>query len=421
MRDILVSICYSINKSKEDSKQSYSLDPSHFKETNNFQITMEKISEDYNCPLKDDIVIKESTTININVFEYSPKVFSYLRKLDQINPDQIINSFLPSNNQQGISESQGRSGNFFINTDDKKFILKTINYEDLELIRQILLEKITNHFNENKNSIIGRIYGIYTLIIPTGFFKQDEVIFILMRNVCDIFDEQILGKYDIKGSKLDRRVTVNVHTISNKVMKDNNFEEIEMAFLLSEKKGNELLQIVKEDAKFFYQLGIMDYSLLVVKIKLNEDEMKYLFGLDHRKVTETEYLELAGVNSIRTSTNSEIESINKRPINTNNIRFDINDIKILEKYIYPSLFPDVMYIFSIIDFFQLYDIKKNLETKMKRIWASKSIISSAPPQEYYQRFIKDIENKVDAKKLFDDMRKRNTFYEVKQEDFQENF
>lgn len=411
MRDIFVSICYSISKSMKDSKKVYPLTPIHYKETNNYHITLDKIIEDYQSPLKDDPSIKELTKININLFEYSPKVFSYLRKLDNIDPDNLISSFLPGSNQQGMSESQGRSGNFFINTDNKKFILKTINYEDLELIKQMLLEKITNHFNENKNSIIGRIYGIYTLIMPTGFFMQDEVIFILMKNVCDIFDDQILGKYDIKGSKLDRRVTVNVHTISNKVMKDNNFEEIERAFLLNEEKGEEFVQIVKEDAKFFFELGIMDYSLLVVKIKLNEDEMKHLFGLDHRKVTETEYIELLGVQSIRTSTNSEIETSCNRPINYDNIRFDVNDVKILEKYIYPSLFPDIMYIFSIIDFFQLYNIKKNLETRMKSIWATKAFISSAPPEEYYQRFIKDIESKVDTKQLFSELRKRNTIFD----------
>ena len=43
-----------------------------------------------------------------------------------------------------------------------------------------------------------------------------------------------------------------------------------------------------------------------------------------------------------------------------------------KKYIFPSLKPDVAYIIAIIDFFQLYDLRKNLETKFKLIKAKKT-------------------------------------------------
>lgn len=405
MRDIYISICYLASQSRKKSNPLFSFKQNYYKETSNYQISFETLMTNNEQAIKDDPIIKEAKSVDINIFEFAPRIFAALRRNDELTQDQIIESFLPNNNKQGIQESQGRSGNFFINTDDKKFILKTINYEELELIRGMLLEKMTNHFNSNSSSIISRIYGIYKIIMPTGFFKQEEIILILMKNVCDIFGEQILSKYDIKGSKFDRSVTITNMNFSTKVMKDNNFDQLEGVFFLNEENSKRLLDTIKSDANFFRSLGVMDYSLLVVKIKINEDEMKYLFGMRHRETTEKEYIELfkstVPVRQQSLEEIKEMEEIYNRQINKLNIRFDRKEIIALKKYMYPSLNPDTMYIFSIIDFFQLYDIKKNLETQMKRLLAKKENISSVPPEDYARRFINNIEQKTNCKQFFD--------------------
>ena len=51
----------------------------------------------------------------------------------------------------------------------------------------------------------------------------------------------------------------------------------------------------------------MDYSLFVAKISLNNDEIKSLFGRDHRKATEKQFLEMIGKVRESRPTNSSIE------------------------------------------------------------------------------------------------------------------
>ena len=81
------------------------------------------------------------------------------------------------------------------------------------------------------------------------------------------------------------------------------------------------------------------------------------------------------------------------------MRFQVNQIGNLKKYIFPSLKADVAYIIAIIDFFQLYDLRKNLETQFKRFKANKRDISSVPPEEYVIRFINNLSKITNGKQL----------------------
>ena len=67
--------------------------------------------------------------------EYAPKCFAYLRNLENIDINLMIESFLPKNNKQNIKQSQGKSGTFFIFTDDNKYMIKTLKTEEFELIK----------------------------------------------------------------------------------------------------------------------------------------------------------------------------------------------------------------------------------------------------------------------------------------------
>jgi len=80
-------------------------------------------------------------------------------------------------------------------------------------------------------------------------------------------------KYDLKGSTLNREIEIDLENIQKIVMKDNNFEDIEKCLLLEESDIVRLNKIVREDATFLKDLDIMDYSLLVVKISLNQKEV----------------------------------------------------------------------------------------------------------------------------------------------------
>ena len=76
-------------------------------------------------------------------------------------------SLLPFKNRNLISKSEGKSGNFFICTDDNRYILKTINQDELELIRGMFLKKYLKHLKRYPNSLICRIFGLYKMHLAT--------------------------------------------------------------------------------------------------------------------------------------------------------------------------------------------------------------------------------------------------------------
>ena len=84
-----------------------------------------------------DTSVTQSDYLDVTVIEYAPKIFAYLRNLEHINIDEMADSFLPKNNRQGISESQGKSGSFFISTDDNQYMIQTLRVDDFDLIRKI--------------------------------------------------------------------------------------------------------------------------------------------------------------------------------------------------------------------------------------------------------------------------------------------
>ena len=58
-----------------------------------------------------DETINNSDYLNIKIVNYAPKSFAYLRQIEDINIDKMIESFLPKNNTQGLKKSQGMDNN----------------------------------------------------------------------------------------------------------------------------------------------------------------------------------------------------------------------------------------------------------------------------------------------------------------------
>ena len=401
--NIYIAVCYCLERSKVLTGVDITINEENCQETNEYKMNKDIVTSQSTSKIGGDAIVQNSEGFSITCIEFAPKIFSYLRRIDNVDENELIFSFLPMNNTQGIKESEGRSGNFFINTDDKQFILKTISFEDVELIRSLLLEKMANHFKTHSDSIIGRIYGLYKLKIKTGIFSEDEIYFILMKNVFGTFYDNVLCKYDLKGSALNRKVELDAEKIDQEVMKDINFLEIEGGLMLNDETTKKLMTVSANDVTFLASLGIMDYSLLVVKLSLNKDEIVEVFGKYHKKKTEAEISILLGETSELLPKDKEEEKKEEEVPDTNlnidNVRFQVNQIGNLKKYIFPSLKADVAYIIAIIDFFQLYDLRKNLETQFKRFKADKRDISSVPPEEYVIRFINNLSKITNGKQL----------------------
>ena len=404
LKNIYLSISYCLYLNKESNNDNFIINQEKCLATNNYKIRKSIIEK--NPFFKKEI--NERDNVEMSCIEFAPEIFNYLRQLDLIN-ETIIESLLPSNNIEGlkniksIHKTEGRGGSFFINTDDKQFILKTINYQELELIRNLLLKKLALHFSNNKNSIIGRIYGLYKISIKIGVFIEKEIYLILMKNVFGPMSENLMCKYDLKGSELNREIEINDNEdIENEVMKDLNFLQIEKILLLNKHNSMKLNSIIERDASFLCECGVMDYSLLVCKIRLNNDEMISIFGIEHNSQSDIEIGLIKDNISIDDSNESFSIDINENKNNYDEkkLSFKIMDVKSIEKYIFPSLKATNLYIIAIIDFLQLYDFQKYIETQYKKMKTKENSISSIPPEPYKQRFIKFVKAITDQTTIF---------------------
>ena len=422
--NIYISVCYCLEKANSLQYNDFNIEESKCNETNEYTISKSEINKDLSIrKLPKDVLVKTREDFNISCVEYAPKIFAYLRKLDMVKEEEIINSLLPMNNKNGIQDSEGKGGSFFLNSDDNEYSLKTITFGEAELIRGLLLHKMSEYLSNNKDSIIGRIYGVYKISMKTGLIKEDEIYFILMKNVIGSFADNVICKYDLKGSSLNRKV--NPGEFLTNVLKDTNFKDIEQVLLLNKKNSQKLLNVATKDANFFCGVKVMDYSLLVAKVSLNNDEIEDLFGKFHRKNSEIEYCKMAGIE--RETENNDIqlevddknqndneneklidkynENKNENENKNKNIRYKKERIKPLKKYFFPSLKGDVLYIIAIIDFFQLYNLQKTLETKLKllKTGVRKKDISSMPPEGYKDRFVEFMKIITDSEKYIKDI------------------
>ena len=402
-KDIYIAICYCLEKQIKTKKNSNvfnlqeKINNELSRENKVYTINRSTIASENSELSKDEKILKEER-FSIECVEYAPKIFSILRELDNIKEEEIFYSMLPMNNHSSFSKSDGKGGALFLNTFDKKFIIKTIIYEEFEFMRNKLLTKIVEYFKDNKDSLITRIYGIYKIKMYGSYNDQ---YFLLMKNNFGVFKKKVLSKYDLKGSKYTREVQEEGKDI---VFKDINFDNKEGALILNDENRNKLLKIVSKDAKFLNELEIMDYSLLVVKLKLNDDELTNLFDSNFKKNNK---LELAVIIAELKEGKQDIklDTVFREEYDPNAVNFIKKDTENLKKFIFPSLYDNEVYLISIIDYLQLFTLKKKLELQYKKFKAEENEISSVDPNKYKNRFIEYV------KKITDENAIRNKIKE----------
>ena len=125
--------------------------------------------------------------------------------MDDIGFEQIQKSLNPLSNRDQIfktGEAAGASGSFFFFSHDRRFIVKTMTEEELDLIQKIL-PQFHAHLKNNKNSLISRIYGVYTVEMQ----DYEKVHLILMGNTLRFDNKNDINRiYDLKGSLFSRLV-----------------------------------------------------------------------------------------------------------------------------------------------------------------------------------------------------------------------
>ena len=389
MRDILLGVSLCLKQSKKYdvySNETINLNSQDFKDISKYEMNFENYNS-YN--LNDNSVFK-TEYLNVKVIDYAPKCFSYLRHLEKIDIDEMIESFLPKNNSQGIKQSQGKSGSFFISTDDNKYMIKTLKPDELELIKHAFLEEYINYIKKNPTSLLCRLYGMYNIILGQG----DEILIIVMRNVIGDFKENTIVKFDLKGSTYKRKANFDIDN-NNNVMKDLDFNQFEKGIMLSLSSIKKLRDNTTKDSKFLRKLDLMDYSLFLVKLTLSKEEAEDTFGDNITERQNNDYIQI-----ILDKNNNKNKKM-KRKL-TYRGQGNIHDVTHYRQYLFPSLTQGTAYIISIIDYFQIFNFFKYVESSIKTSFfqaKKKKIHSCVDPITYSNRFIKYINSLTDVKQF----------------------
>ena len=415
MRDILIGIASSLKRSKKYGKNIFLKNGGNSMDYEKYSINFGVLGEyDFG-----DETINKSDYLKIKVVNFAPESFAYLRQLENINIDEMIQSFLPKNNTQGIKKSQGKSGSFFISTDDNKYMIKSLKSDEIDLIRGGFLSKYIKHIEKTNNeSLLCRLYGMYNIMMT----QKQEFLIIVMRNVIGDFKDNTVVQFDLKGSTYKRKANFDMDNATNLVMKDLNFDEIEKNILISKNCINKLRDLVKRDSKFLSKSGLMDYSLFLIKLALSKKEAADIFGENIIENQNKAIKELFNsksniiINSSKNENlieNDEINNIDKvndtMNINEQKNRKKgkgiIKDIRYYNQYLFPSLREGFGYIISIIDYFQYFNffkvIEANVVSKFKTGFNKQknNTISCVKPDFYSERFIKYFNQLTDISKI----------------------
>ena len=155
----------------------------------------------------------------MTIYEYAPKKFQDIRDTDRIEKSIIKHSLSAKRNRDQAfmaGESQGKSGSFFFFSHDRKFIIKTMNDDELGIFMKSLPDYF-KHMKENPGSLIARIYGVFKV-------KMEDLVpvnLLLMANTirCES-SKYIQNVFDLKGSMINRDVEMTSKIKNTSTLKD---------------------------------------------------------------------------------------------------------------------------------------------------------------------------------------------------------
>jgi 1-phosphatidylinositol-4-phosphate 5-kinase len=144
-------------------------------------------------------------------------------------------------------QNAGASGSFFFFSHDRKFLIKTMRLDEMNSFFS-MIKSYYKHVKNNRDSILARIYGVYTIKL----FDIKPVHIMLMQNCMSISSAGESGSrlkiFDLKGSTFNRQVKKGKNT-AGFVMKDFNFllmkHNLDLNFTVSDRLN--IINAIKND------------------------------------------------------------------------------------------------------------------------------------------------------------------------------
>ena len=116
----------------------------------------------------------------------------------------------------------------------------------------------------HKQNLLSKLLGVYKVKLQ---MMQEPITFVIMDSLIGPEYRRIERLYDLKGSSHNRLTKLTPEEEENgsglKTLKCQNFNGID----ISESERDKTLQILEEDSLFLSQLNLIDYSMLLLKIR----------------------------------------------------------------------------------------------------------------------------------------------------------
>ncbi|XP_023253422.1 phosphatidylinositol 4-phosphate 5-kinase-like protein 1 [Seriola lalandi dorsalis] len=344
---------------------------------------------------------------------FAAPVFAKLRRSLDITEEEYMNSLcLGGCYLQFVSNSKSKA-DFFV-TNDKRFFLKTQSRREVRFLLSNL-QAYMDHLEKYPHSLMVRFLGVHRIVIPNQIKKY----FIVMQSVF-YPDERINIRYDIKGCEVGRWTSPDTGGKQIiKVLKDNNFEG--QSIVLGQEKSWFANQ-VKADAAFLQELNVLDYSLLLARQPLHQDELDGKHSLANIVIRTTKSVDLdvsptgsdpsttplLGEGAPDTTDCGSAEGTSDG-IPLQEITCPVEETRtdpVLQEFhehhhrllpncknaIHVIDGPDHRYFVGIIDIFTVYNWKKKLENLWKSARFPGRAFSTVRPNKYSRRFSQWIQN-----------------------------
>ncbi|KAK0046442.1 phosphatidylinositol 5-phosphate 4-kinase type-2 alpha [Biomphalaria pfeifferi] len=215
---------------------------------------------------------KDNMPSRFKVKEYCPIVFRNLRERFGLDDNDYMNSL---SKQQPIScDSPGRSGARMLMSRDKRFFIKTLVSEEVEMMHHLLKQYHQYIVECHAQTLLPQYLAMYRITV-----NDVETYVVVMRN---IFSPRlsIHKKYDLKGSTVDRKASDKERLKSLPTFKDNDFLNDGAKICIGPEQKKKLLETLQSDVDFLSSLHLMDYSLIVgIHDRDQEDEVGISFAM----------------------------------------------------------------------------------------------------------------------------------------------
>jgi hypothetical protein len=265
---------------------------------------------------KDNNNLTEITTRSAQITAVAPAVFQQLRTKFGIHEEEYIKSLqTPFISFQSNSKGAARAGLTFFFSRDGAYMIKSIKRTEAEAFLKMLPSYYSYMKRHARRTLLTRICGMYEISLPPSKDKQQssstfslslrqappktkKVTLLVMNAVFPALASNFLSeRYDIKGSTAGRESSTDElmeKGVQNVVMKDMNLANEVQRNRSSNKNLNQyglnlgarakasLLSQLRQDALFLSQCGVMDYSLLVGIVKMQNARLLFDLPWCHR-------------------------------------------------------------------------------------------------------------------------------------------